>query len=190
MRGRSFEQMIAACLNRGRADAEARSAALRRAGLWPSGRGRYAPLIGAEGVAAGLLGHLGAAKPSQAVAASTLFSNLVEQVTLGRRFVKVLANLIADPSHAAGVQMILLNRVGPSAQIIGRDGSTRHFARQADDESAAAPTPVMAGEAGFISGELLLLLASEISAHPARDAKAQSPARVQPDPVRQSLPVA
>ncbi|MDB5570433.1 MAG: hypothetical protein JWN93_1616 [Hyphomicrobiales bacterium] len=171
MRGRAFETLIGACLNRGRADVEARSAALRRAGLWPSGRGRYAPPIGPEGVAAGLLAHLGAAKPSQAVGACQSFSNLVEQVTLGRRLVKVLANIVADPAQAAGVRMILFNRIGPSAQIVSRDGSSRRFELKAPD-AASAPdvAPALAGEAGFLSGELLLRLAQEIAGSPSPQA--------------------
>jgi hypothetical protein len=161
MRGRAFEHMIGAALARGRGDVETRSLALRRAGLWPSGRGRYGPELSRDAIAAGLLAHFGAAKPSQATPASIAFGELVEQVTLGRRLIKVLSSVLSDPGEAQGVQMILLNRTQLSAQIVLRDGRTRLFLPKSASEPDAPVSFACAGEAGIIGGDMLLALASQ-----------------------------
>ena len=166
MRGRAFESMIGATLARGRGDLETRSLALRRAGLWPGGRGRYGPELTQEAIAAGLLAHFGAAKPSQAAPACLAFGDLVEQVVLGRRLVKVLASLLSSSSQAQGVQMILLNRTQISAQIVMRDGRTRLFMSKSVDTPAPEQSTPCAGEAGIIGGEMLLALAHEAESRP------------------------
>ncbi len=161
MRGRAFEHMIGEALARGRGDVETRSLALRRNGLWPSGRGRYGPDLSCDAMAAGLLAHFGAAKPSQATSASIAFGELVEHVTLGRRLIKVLSSVLSDPREAESVQMILLNRTQLSAQIVLRDGRTRLFLPKSASEPDAQQSFACAGEAGIIGGEMLLALAGE-----------------------------
>lgn len=174
MRGRAFESMIGAALARGRGDLETRSLALRRAGLWPSGRGRYGPALTREALAAGLLAHFGAAKPSQAAPACMAFGDLVEQVVLGRRFVKVLASLLSSPMEAQGVQMILLNRTQLSAQIVTRDGRTRLFLPKSVDAPAPEPSTPCAGEAGIIGGDMLLALAQDAQSQPGDEDAAEA----------------
>ena len=167
MRGRGFESLMGAALARGRGDLETRSLALRDAGLWPKGRGRYGPQLDRDALACGLLAHFGAAKPSRAVEACMAFGELVEQVTLGRRLVKVLASLLADPDKAGGVRLVILNRTRISAQIVLRDGASRLFS----PKNAEASAFDAAGEAGIIDGELLRALALE-----ARESLAEAPA--------------
>jgi hypothetical protein len=161
MRGRGFETLMGEALARGRGDLETRSLALRRAGLWPAGRGRYAPPLDRDALASGLLAHFGAAKPSHAVSACLAFGDLVEQVTLGRRLVKVLASLLAETEEADGVRLVVLNRTRPSAQILLRDGASRLFLPKSADEAQSGAGFDGAGEAGLISGELLRALARD-----------------------------
>ena len=161
MRGRAFEQMIGAALARGRGDVETRSLALRRAGLWPGGRGRYGPDLSREAMAAGLLAHFGAAKPSQATSACIAFGDLVEQITLGRRLIKVLSSALSDPREAENVQMILLNRTQLSAQFVLRDGRMRLFLPKSVSEPDVSISFACAGEAGIIGGDMLLMLANQ-----------------------------
>lgn len=163
MRGRGFEAMVGAALARGRGDLETRSLALRRAGLWPSGRGRYGPDLTRDAMAAGLLAHFGAAKPSHAAPACLVFGELVEQVVLGRRLIKVLSSILSSQEEAGSVHMIVLNRTQSSAQIVLRDGRTRLFLPKSFDAPAPGqnqPVPC-AGEAGIIGGDMLLALAQE-----------------------------
>ena len=161
MRGRGFETLMGEALGRGRADLETRSLALRRAGLWPSGRGRYGPTLDRDAIAAGLLAHFGASKPSHAVTACVAFGDLVEQVTLGRRLVKVLASLLFEPEEAHGVRFVLLNRTRLSAQIVLRDGTSRLFLPKTMEDEPARAAFDGAGEAGIIAGDLLAELARD-----------------------------
>jgi hypothetical protein len=164
MRGRGFESLMGEALGRGRADLETRSLALRRAGLWPSGRGRYGPALDRDALAGGLLAHFGASKPSHAVTACVAFGDLVEQVTLGRRLVKVLASLLMEPEEARGVRFVLLNRTRLSAQIVLRDGASRLFLPKTAEDEPIRTAFDGAGEAGIISGALLERLALEARA--------------------------
>jgi hypothetical protein len=164
MRGRGFESLMSEALGRGRADLETRSLALRRAGLWPSGRGRYGPALDRDALAAGLLAHFAASKPSHAVTACVAFGDLVEQVTLGRRLVKVLSSLLMEPEEARAVRFVLLNRTRLSAQIVLRDGTSRLFLPKSVEDEATHAAFDGAGEAGLISGALLERLALDARA--------------------------
>jgi len=164
MRGRGFESLMGEALGRGRADLETRSLALRRAALWPAGRGRYGPTLDRDALAAGLLAHFGASKPSHAVAACLAFGDLVEQVTLGRRLVKVLASLLLEPEEARGVRFVLLNRTRLSAQIVLRDGTSRLFLPKTVEGEPERAAFDGAGEAGIIAGDLMTQLALDAQA--------------------------
>lgn len=111
MNGTQFEKVMMDWTWMGRGPAEARSRALRKAGMWPEGgRGPHAAQLSAHHRVFGLIAFLVARSEREVEECCILYSKMVDaSLEISDTMLRTLANIISNPARVEKVEMVDFN---------------------------------------------------------------------------------